>query len=176
MASILLQQNKELKAGSFKEAIVYLKESLKLTVELYGWDNTDVFELFDIIVECYRGLLRHDEILKFYEKLLGKWRMLMEKESSIKGWIRDVEDSPYEIRGRTKEFDESSHRDDKNEADGGNEAQYEGRELSLDDIFNAEPDTSKDISLEGLKLDEDFLLKFKKGSEGFNGRASTLTS
>ncbi|KAF7939221.1 uncharacterized protein EAE97_007301 [Botrytis byssoidea] len=134
MVTTLLKQNEASKA------VVRFKESVKLAVELHGWDSPILYESFKKI-----------------------------KESSIKRWIWDIEDSAYEIRGQTKEVDEISHGDDKHEAEGGNEAQYEGRELSLDDIFNAERDTSKDIGLEGLELDEDFLLKFKKRSEGLNG-------
>ncbi|TGO23599.1 hypothetical protein BPAE_0127g00190 [Botrytis paeoniae] len=141
---------------SFEEAIVCLKGSLKLTVELYGWDDPVVYELFKGVVECYEGSSRHDEALKFYEKLLEKWRILVETDSSITEWIKDIGDRIHKVRGGTRGDEESIPEDDDNEEyetgfedtemenfdisgeENDSEAQFESRGPSLDDIFNTE--------------------------------------
>ncbi|TGO46790.1 hypothetical protein BCON_0307g00010 [Botryotinia convoluta] len=141
-----------LEQRSFEEAIVCLKESFKLTVELYGWDDP-----------------------VFYKNLSRKWRMLVEKESSTKEWVKDIEDRIHEVRGGTRGDDESIFKDDddeKHETDFGDtdmegfdireeendaETQFEGRGPSLDDIFNTERDTSEDITFVGLGIDKHIL-------------------
>ncbi|KAF7887936.1 uncharacterized protein EAF01_011090 [Botrytis porri] len=99
--------------------------------------------------------------------------MFVEKGSPIKVWIKEIEDRNYEIRGWIKEHDEGSHEGDDGEEEAcledteleGNDIyQEEDREgearfdISLDDIFNTERDISRDISLEGLHLNDSFLL------------------
>ncbi|KAF7956127.1 hypothetical protein EAE96_005047 [Botrytis aclada] len=160
--------------GNIGEAMVCLKRSLKLAVELYGWENILVFLLFKKIFGCYEGLSRYGEVLEFYKKLLRKLKIFVEKDSPIEGWIKDIVGRIHEIRGRTREGGEGSHED----YDGKEEEAYPedtelegydihqetdeddeaGSEISMDDLFSTNRDISRDISFRGLNIDGDFFL------------------
>lgn len=69
--------------GKIGEAVAFHQEDIKLRVKIHRWDHKEVFRSCRDIGYCYEKLLRFDNALVYYERLLEKSRGLVRNGSSM---------------------------------------------------------------------------------------------